>query len=63
MLELAHQGHLAVDPFILQDALRPHPQNDDPLWVLKFLTEREWEVMRCIMDGLSTQQMADRLGV
>ena len=63
MLELAHQGHLAVDPFILHDALRPHPQNDDPLWVLKFLTEREWEVMRCIMDGLSTQQMADRLGV
>jgi Response regulator containing a CheY-like receiver domain and an HTH DNA-binding domain len=63
MLELAHQGHLAVDPFMLQDALRPHAQDDDPLWVLKFLTEREWEVLRCIMDGLSTQQMADRLGV
>src|ERR1019366_3816095 len=26
-------------------------------------THREWEVLRCIMDGLSTQQMADRLGV
>jgi two-component system nitrate/nitrite response regulator NarL len=30
---------------------------------LKFLTEREWDVMRCIMDGLSTDQMADHLGV
>ena len=31
--------------------------------MLKFLTEREWEVMRCIMDGMSTDQMADQLGV
>lgn len=62
-LELAHQGHLAVDPLVLQEALRPRAQEDDPLWVLKFVTEREWEVLRCIMDGLSTQQMADQLGV
>jgi len=62
-LELAHRGHLAVDPLMLQDALRPRAQNDDPLWVLKFVTEREWEVLRCIMDGLSTEQMADHLGV
>ena len=62
-LELAHQGHLAVDPLLLQDALRPRTQEDDPLWVLKFVTEREWEVLRCIMDGLSTEQMADHLGV
>ena len=62
-LELAHRGHLAVDPLMLQDALRPQAQNDDPLWVLKFVTEREWEVLRCIMDGLSTEQMADHLGV
>jgi len=62
-LEMAHQGHLAVDPLVLQDVLRAHPQNDDPLWVLKFLTEREWEVMRAIMEGLSTEEMADRLGV
>ena len=39
------------------------PENDDPLWMLKFLTEREWEVMRCIMDGLSTEQMAEQLCV
>jgi len=31
--------------------------------MLKFLTEREWEVMRYIMDGLSTEQMADQLRV
>ena len=62
-LELARQGHLAVDPLALQDALRPRAQDDDPLWVLKFVTEREWEVLRCIMDGLSTEQMAEQLGV
>ena len=43
-LEMAHQGHLAVDLLLLQEVLRPHGQNDDPLWMLKRLTEREWEV-------------------
>jgi len=61
-LEMAAQGQLAVDLFLLQEVLRP-ARNDDPLWMLKFLTEREWEVMRCIMDGLSTEQMADQLRV
>jgi two-component system nitrate/nitrite response regulator NarL len=61
-LEMVRRGLLAVDP-LLQDALRPHGQNDDPLWVLKFLTRREWEVLRCIMEGLSTQLMADQMGV
>jgi DNA-binding NarL/FixJ family response regulator len=56
-------GYLAVDPLILRDALRPAAPNDDPLWMLKFLTEREWEVLRCIMEGLSTQQMAEKFGV
>jgi two-component system nitrate/nitrite response regulator NarL len=62
-LDKAVRGHLAVDPLMLQDVLRPRPKTADPLWVLKFLTGREWGVLRCIMDGLSTQQMADRLGV
>jgi two-component system nitrate/nitrite response regulator NarL len=62
-LELAQKGHLAVDPLVLQDALRPRAVDDDPLWVLKFVTEREWEVLRCIMDGLTTDQMAEQLGV
>ena len=62
-LEKVHQGYLAVDPLVLQDALRPRAQDDDPLWVLKFLTAREWEVLHCIMEGLSTGQMAEQLGV
>jgi two-component system nitrate/nitrite response regulator NarL len=62
-LELAQQGHLAVDLVLLQEALRPQAQYEDPLRVLKFLTDREWEALRCIMDGLSTEQIADQLGV
>src|SRR5450631_973642 len=62
-VELANQGYLAVDPILLQAALRPSVRADDPLWVLKFLTEREWQVMRCLIDGLSTQEIADRLCV
>ena len=62
-LELVHHGQLAVDLALLQEILQPHAENEDPLWMLKFLTEREWEVMRCIMDGLNTEQMADHLGV
>ena len=62
-LEMAHQGYLAVDPLVLRDALRPRPRDNDPLWVLKFLTEREWEVLRCLVDGFSTDQMADQFGV
>jgi len=61
-MEMAVQGQLAVDLLLLQEVLRP-TRNDDPLWMLKFLTEREWEVMRCIMDGLSTEQMAEQLCV
>ena len=62
-LELAHQGHLAVGLPLLQEVLRPRAQSDDPLSMLRLLTEREWEVMRCIMDGLSTGQMAEQLRV
>ena len=62
-LEMACQGDLAVDPLVLQDVLRPHPEIDDPLWMLKFLTEREWEALGCILDGLSTNQIAEQLGV
>ena len=42
---------------------RPQKPSDDPLWALQFLTDREWEVMRCIMDGQTTEQMAETLGV
>jgi two-component system, NarL family, nitrate/nitrite response regulator NarL len=62
-LQRACEGHMAVEAHLLQQALRPTTATDDPLWVLKFLTDREWEVMRCIMDGQTTEQMAKSLGV
>ena len=48
---------------MVHDAPPSRVREDDPLWVLKFVTQREWEVLRCIMDGLSTEQMADHLRV
>jgi two-component system nitrate/nitrite response regulator NarL len=62
-LRRACEGQMAVDAHLLQQALRPSSDTDDPLWVLKFLTDREWEVMRCIMEGQTTEQMARSLGV
>lgn len=34
-----------------------------PLWKVRFLTDREWQVMGCIMEGRSTDQIASALGV
>jgi two-component system nitrate/nitrite response regulator NarL len=62
-LEKAHQGHLAVEPLAPQEILLPRAQNSEPLWVLKFLTQREWEALRWITDGLTTEQIADQLDV
>lgn len=62
-LEQAVAGQVAVDPQVLQDALRPRDVAEDPLWVLRFLTDREWDVMRCIMAGETTPQIAARLGI
>jgi two-component system nitrate/nitrite response regulator NarL len=62
-LEMVRRGLLAVDPALLKDAMRPPGQSNDPLWALKFLTRREWEVLRCIMEGLSTDLIAEQLGV
>lgn len=63
MVEQAVQGRMAVEPALLRLALRPQRSSDDPLWALQFLTDREWEIMRCIMDGQTTEEMADSLGV
>jgi two-component system nitrate/nitrite response regulator NarL len=64
MLDRAVRGQLAVEPSLLQRALRPQKSaTDDPLWSLQFLTDREWQVMRCIMDGQTTEEMASTLGV
>ena len=63
MLDRAIAGHMAVEPALLQRALRPQKSSDDPLWALQFLTDREWQVMRCIMEGQTTEEMASTLGV
>jgi two-component system nitrate/nitrite response regulator NarL len=63
MLDRAVHGQLAVEPALLQRALRPHKSSEDPLWALQFLTDREWQVMRCIMEGQTTEEMAGSLGV
>jgi two-component system, NarL family, nitrate/nitrite response regulator NarL len=63
MLDRAVRGQLAVEPSLLQRALRPRKSSEDPLWALQFLTDREWQVMRCIMDGQTTEEMAESLGV
>ncbi|MDQ5840259.1 MAG: response regulator transcription factor [Chloroflexota bacterium] len=60
---MARQGHLKVDVPSGRDVLPPQSQHDDVLRALKFLTEREWEALRCIMHGLSTDDMAVELGV
>ena len=65
-LERAYQGHLAVELNVLQEVLRlpaQAAQTEDPLSMLKLLTDREWEIMRCLVDGMTTDQMADELGV
>lgn len=62
-LELANEGSLTVDPLVLRDVFRPRAEHDDPLLPLTIFTECESEALRCLVDGLSTEQMADLLGV
>lgn len=35
----------------------------DPGWVLRFLTDREWEVMNSLAEGRSTDEIATGLGI
>ena len=62
-IERAHAGEVGVDPSLLRAAGRAEADSHGPLWQLRFLTDREWEIMRCIMDGLTTAEMAHQLGV
>ncbi|MEP7331389.1 MAG: response regulator transcription factor [Terracoccus sp.] len=62
MLDRAAGGQVAVDAGLLQRAFQP-PGSEDPLWVLRFLTDREWDVLHAITRGHSTRQIAAQLGV
>lgn len=56
------QGHIAVEPDLLHQALAK-PVDRGPLWRLRFLTEREWDVLNCITQGQTTTQIAVTLGI
>ena len=62
MLSRAAEGQVAVEADLLQRAFQP-PGREDPLWVLRFLTDREWDVLHAITRGRSTRQIAEQLGV
>lgn len=62
MLGRAADGQVAVEASLLQAAFMP-PVDQDPLWMLRFLTDREWDVLRCITLGQTTAQIAHQLGV
>lgn len=61
-IDRAVQGHVTVDPALLHQAFAP-PQGHGPLWSLRFLTDREWDVLRCITRGMTTKQIAVELGI
>lgn len=62
-LIVAAGGQVAVDPAMLRAAMTVRAPSEDPLWPLRFLTYREWEVLRLIVDGESTIEIAHRLDV
>jgi two-component system nitrate/nitrite response regulator NarL len=62
-IAMAAKGHLAIEPTLLQSALRARDRGDEQLWMLTFLTDREWQVLRCVVDGLSTTEIAAALQV
>ncbi|RYP87277.1 response regulator transcription factor [Nocardioides guangzhouensis] len=62
-LERAGRGTPIHVPAPRTAATGGETDRDDPLWQLRFLTDREWQVMRCILDGLTTAEMAEAMGV
>ena len=62
-IDLAISGHMAIEPSALQRALRSGDPSEHPTWVLSFLTDREWQVLKCVSDGLSTEEIAIQLNV
>ncbi|WP_404391278.1 LuxR C-terminal-related transcriptional regulator [Humibacillus xanthopallidus] len=61
-LDRAGSGGVAIDAHLLQQVLKP-ASGEDPLWALQFLTDREWDALRSIVQGLTTKQIAAELGI
>ncbi len=63
-VERVHQGDIMLDPAVVRAlAQRPRAKTDDIEWLLSFLTRREREVLRRIVLGQSTEEMAQDMQV
>ncbi|MFM6850862.1 MAG: response regulator transcription factor [Terrabacter sp.] len=61
-LDKAVLGGVAVDHRLLQQVLSPRTE-PGALWGLRFLTRREWDVLKCITQGQTTKQIAATLQI
>ena len=63
-VQRVHEGDVVLDPQVVQMlARRPRPRPDDIEWLMGFLTSREREVLRRIVLGQGTQEMANEMHV
>lgn len=63
-VERAHEGEIILDPLVVRALTqRTRAKQDDIDWLIGFLTRREREVLRRIVIGQSTQEMAQDMHV
>jgi two-component system, NarL family, nitrate/nitrite response regulator NarL len=63
-VDRVHDGELVLDPLVARAlAQRPRIRREDIEWLVGFLTRREREVLRRIVAGQSTEEMAHDMRV
>jgi two-component system nitrate/nitrite response regulator NarL len=63
-VERVREGEIILDPLVVRALTqRPRAKTDDIEWLIGFLTRREREVLRRIVIGQSTQEMAQDMKV
>jgi two-component system nitrate/nitrite response regulator NarL len=63
-VQRVHEGELVLDPVVARAlAQKPRVRTDDIEWLIGFLTRREREVLRRIVIGQSTDEMAKDMRV
>lgn len=63
-VQRVHEGDLVLDPLVARAlAQKPRVRHDDIEWLIGFLTRREREVLRRIVMGQSTEEMASDMQV